>query len=199
LFSDEANFYVHGEVNRQNMRYWSDSNPHWYEPTNVQGGGKVMVWCGIWDTKIIGPIFIDRNLNSETYRSKLEESVMPLILNEVDEFPNFFQQNGAPPHYGTRVRDLLDQQFPLKWIGRRGPVEWPPRSPDLTPLDFYLWGHFKALVYQEKIVNIPHLKQRIIEACSPIIPDVLKKVQREWANRIDMFIVQDGGHVVHIL
>jgi hypothetical protein len=119
LFSDEANFYVHGEVNWQNMRYWSDSNPHWYEPTNVQGGEKVMVWCGIWDTKIIGPVFIDRNLNAETYLSMLDESVMPLILNEADECPNFFQQDGAPPHYGTRVRDWLDQQFPLKWIGRR--------------------------------------------------------------------------------
>jgi hypothetical protein len=84
-------------------------------------------------------------------------------------------------------------------------MDWPPGTggvtttisrPDAPGL---LWGHLKALVYQEKIVNIPHLKQRIIEDCSQITPDVFKKVQREWANRIDMCIVQDGGHVECVL
>jgi hypothetical protein len=40
-------------------------------------------------------------------------------------------------------------------------MEWPPRSPDLSPLDFYLWGHLKAMVYQEKIRNMNHLKESI--------------------------------------
>uniref|UniRef100_A0AAX7UMF9 Uncharacterized protein n=1 Tax=Astatotilapia calliptera TaxID=8154 RepID=A0AAX7UMF9_ASTCA len=60
------------------------------------------------------------------------------LCTEAGTFPEFFQQDGAPPHYGCQVRAFLDEQFPGKWIGRRGPVEWPPRSPDLTPLDFYL-------------------------------------------------------------
>lgn len=52
--------------------------------------------------------------------------------------PNiWFQQDGAPPHYGVEVRHYLDEIFPNKWIGRRGAIEWPPRSPDLTPLDFF--------------------------------------------------------------
>lgn len=36
MFSDEANFYVNGEVNRQNVRYWSDSNPHWFTDNKQQ-------------------------------------------------------------------------------------------------------------------------------------------------------------------
>ena len=48
LFSDEANFYVSGEVNKQNLRYWSPENPHWTDPRKVTGGGKLMVWCGTW-------------------------------------------------------------------------------------------------------------------------------------------------------
>jgi hypothetical protein len=43
LFTEEANFYVNGEVNRQNVRYWSDANPHWMNPSKMQGAGKVMV------------------------------------------------------------------------------------------------------------------------------------------------------------
>jgi hypothetical protein len=33
------------------------------------------------------------------------------------------------------------------WLGQGGPMAWPPRSPDLTPLDFFLWGHVKAPIY----------------------------------------------------
>ena len=46
--------------------------------------------------------------------------------------------NGAPPHWGLVVREFLDQTFPNRWIGRDGPIAWPPRSPDLTPLDFFM-------------------------------------------------------------
>ena len=47
----------------------------------------------------------------------------------------FFQQDGVPPHYDAQVRQFLDQRFHNHWIGRRGPIEWPARSPDLSPLD----------------------------------------------------------------
>ena len=46
----------------------------------------------------------------------------------------FFQQDGAPPHCAVTVHQFLDEQLPNKWRGRRGPVEWPPRSPNLTPI-----------------------------------------------------------------
>jgi hypothetical protein len=52
LFTYEANFYVN-EVNSQNVRYWSDTNLHWMNPSKMQGAGKVMVWCRIWGNKII--------------------------------------------------------------------------------------------------------------------------------------------------
>jgi hypothetical protein len=34
----------------------------------------------------------------------------------------------------------------------------PPRSPDLTPMEFFLWGYVKNIVYQDKTANpqIPH-------------------------------------------
>ena len=51
-------FFVHGVVNKQNHRYWSDTNPNWRHDCKEMGGVKVMVWCGIWGTRIIGPYFI---------------------------------------------------------------------------------------------------------------------------------------------
>ena len=126
MFTDEANFYVNGEVNRQNMRYWSNANPHWISSTKMQGAGKVMVWAGIWGDKIIGPIFIDGNLNANKYLNMLQEEIFPSLLSANGNLPAYFQQDGAPPHYGIQVRQYLNQLLPDAWIGRRGPVEWPP-------------------------------------------------------------------------
>ncbi|KAG8300084.1 hypothetical protein J6590_085337 [Homalodisca vitripennis] len=45
---------------------------------------------------------------------------------------------------------ILDNTFPRRWIGRRGAVEWPARSPDFNSLDYFFWGHMKNLDYQTK-------------------------------------------------
>ena len=58
---------------------------------------------------------------------------------------------GFPPHYTRHVREYLNESFPKRWLGRGGPVAWPPRSPDHTPLDYYLSGHKKTLVYETKV------------------------------------------------
>ncbi|KAJ4433406.1 hypothetical protein ANN_15665 [Periplaneta americana] len=47
--------------------------------------------------------------------------------------------------------------FPGRRIGRTGPIRWPPRSPDLTPLDFFFWGFIKDRVYATKPHTIPEL------------------------------------------
>ncbi|KAJ4441026.1 hypothetical protein ANN_10875 [Periplaneta americana] len=65
-------------------------------------------------------------------------------------------------------RRHLNNIFPDRWIGRGGPVPWPSRSPDLNPLDFYLWGHLKACVYAEPIPDVQTLEQHIRAACDAI-------------------------------
>ncbi|PSN49423.1 hypothetical protein C0J52_06611 [Blattella germanica] len=79
----------------------------------------------------------------------LRTSILPGIcaLYGADE-EVFYQQDGAPPHYHLAVRSFLDDNLPGHWIGRRGPIEFPPRSTDLTPMDFYLWGTVKDEVYR---------------------------------------------------
>lgn len=101
---------------------------------------KVNVWAGIILNQIIGPFFIDGNLNSNKYHQLLMHSIIPAIQQIVGENMNnvWFQQDGAPAHFGINVRNFLSETFPNRWIGRRGSVEWPARSPDLTPLDFFI-------------------------------------------------------------
>jgi hypothetical protein len=47
----------------------------------------------------------------------------------------------------TRVRNLIDEKFHGRLFGRAGPIHWPPRSPDVNRIDFFLWGHLKESVY----------------------------------------------------
>lgn len=56
VFSDEAHFYLNGEVNRWDYRLWSDENPHWFaeEPLHPQ---KVTVWLGVGIGGVVGPFF----------------------------------------------------------------------------------------------------------------------------------------------
>jgi hypothetical protein len=61
-----------------------------------------------------------------------------------------FMPNGAPPHFALSVRSWLDRKFPGRWLGRRGPQEWPEIIPDLKPFDFFLWGWAKEEVYRTK-------------------------------------------------
>ena len=71
---------------------------------------------------------------------------MILRLNDLFENENevYLQQDGATPHFNVNVRNFLVHIFNQRWVGRRGGVtEFHPRSPDLTPQDFYLWGNLK--------------------------------------------------------
>jgi len=94
-----------------------------------------------------------------------------------------FQQDGAPPHYAATVRQYLDETFLGQWIERRGAIEWPPRSLDLTPLDF-LWGHLKTQIYASQPTSFDNLKQRIIDECRQITPEVFQNVRERFEQNL---------------
>ena len=138
IWSDEAMFKLNGHVNRHNSVYWSSTNPHRNMEISQQGPG-AMVWRGILDDRIIGPFFIeDGTITGQRYLKLLEEEMWPAIANHPRVSQLFFQQDGAQPHYARVVREWLDTKFPGHWIRRRGTIDWSSRSPDLTPLDFWL-------------------------------------------------------------
>lgn len=145
-FSDECSFYLNGLVNRHNCRYWDDTNPRLFREAHTQNPEKLNVWAGILGNRIIGPYFLPGNLNGEMYLELLETYIYPMIVETMENDDNilednvWFQQDGAPPHFTVQVRQFLNANFPNQWIGRRGSIEWPPRSPDLTPLDFFSGG-----------------------------------------------------------
>ena len=81
------------------------------------------------------------------YHDLLEQYVFPQIETFEQEIVNkvIFMQDGAPAHFSCFVTDVLNERFPDAWIGRGGPIPWPPRRPDLSLLDFFLWGTLRTL------------------------------------------------------
>ena len=65
----------------------------------------------------------------------------------------YFQHDGAPSHYTRHMMQHHNDTFPNRWIGRDSTINWPPRSPDLNPLDFYLWGLMKSEAYRKKWIH----------------------------------------------
>lgn len=201
LFTDEAKFTNNGLFNRKNHIYWARENPHLTVERRDQHVFSINVWCAILGTKILGPYFYEENLNSERYllflQNQLEEMLDDLPLNLIQNL-NYFQHDGAPAHNAQIVSNYLLEKFP-NWIGNRGPIAWPPRSPDLTPLDFFLWGTIKDKVYKEKPHSVDHLKTNIRAAVAEIRHNTLLKVQSEILKRCQLCVQENGGHFEALL
>jgi DNA-binding XRE family transcriptional regulator len=198
LWTDEATFQLNGRVNRHKCVYWSDNNPHFIIEQELHTP-RVIVWGGIWSNGVVGPFYFEDTVTSDNYLQMLKNN----IISQLEEHPNFetmiWQQDGAPPHYGQAVRDYLDNTF-AQWIGRRGTIEWPPRSPDLTPCDFSLWGIIDH-VYAARPRDLDHLKLLIEEEFTSLNDNIelCQSICRSVANRCQICINIEGKQFEHLL
>ena len=124
------------------MRIWGTERPTEGNQSFMHSPS-VTTWRAIEKEKVECPYFFENvNVNDENYRNMLINYAFPHFASLRRDY--IFHQDGAPPHYSNRVRNYLNRKRPGYWIGRRGPVEWPPRSPDLTSCDLFLWGHING-------------------------------------------------------
>lgn len=202
FWTDEAQFTRDGVTNFHNLHHWSSSNPHNKKQTKSQHRFSCNVWLGIVGQTVIGPRFLSSVINGESYLQLLRD-ILPDLLDNVplaiaDNL--IYQQDGAPAHYSRIVRNWLDDHFSDRWIGRRGPTEWPPRSPDLTPLDFYAWGFMKGYVYEKEIESLAELKQRI-ETAAVKLQENLSGINLCAAirRRYSLCLLQNGDHMENFL
>jgi len=113
---------------------------------------------------------------------------------------DFTSNKMAPPiHFRQNVTAYLDENLPGQPIGWRGAVEFHPRSPDLTPLDFYLWGTLKDVVYRRKLATLVVLREEIEMACTVIHVGTLVNVAQAVVCRNQKCLDADGNHFEHLL
>ncbi|GFW01541.1 uncharacterized protein TNCV_5137241 [Trichonephila clavipes] len=114
----------------------------------------------------MGPYFFKNDeghnvtVNGDRYRAMITNFFIP-ELNNHDVQELWFQQDGATCHTARATIDLLKDTFGDRLISRFGPVDWLPRSCDSTPLDYFLWGYVKSLVYADKPQTLHHLEDNI--------------------------------------
>jgi hypothetical protein len=89
------------------------------------------------------------------------------------------QQDGASAPFGATVRTALDEEFPGRRIGRGEPINWPPRTPELTPMDFFVWVYIIDIVHVERVESLPHSSRRITAAVAVVLVDALCRVWGE--------------------
>lgn len=200
VFSDEATFHLNGKVNKHNTRIWGSENPHELLE-HERDSPKVNVFCAVSKRGVYGPFFFEEaTITGESYLNMLEDWLMAQLEEaESDDF--IFQQDGAPPHWSLRVRQFLNTRLPGRWIGRSGRgddvlMPWPPRSPDLTPCDFFLWGFVKQQVYVPPLPrDIDELKARVTAVVGTINVEMLERVWQEMDYRLDVCRVTNGAHI----
>jgi hypothetical protein len=188
-FSYGATFLVCGIVNRYSFRISSSQNPH-VTCELERGSPKVNVWAGFMHDKLIGPGFFLKTVAGHSYLDLLELYVLPQLPPET-----ILQEDGALPHFCHPVRNHLVREMIGRLIGRGGPITWPPRSPDLTPWDFFLWGYVKNIVYQVKINDLQHLKAHIKGTVATATQNMLQAAWNEVENRLDICRVTKGAHI----
>jgi hypothetical protein len=96
----------------------------------------------------------------------------------------YFQQDGASPHTSKKAQNYLRSKFGEKFIDKK---KWPPRSPDLNPCDYFLWGYLKSRIYNPLSKDLDDLKANIQREIKNISTDTLKNVIINFSKRCDSY------------
>ena len=110
----------------------------------------------------------------------------------------WFQQDGATSHTANVTINLLETNFGERVISRNGPVGWPPRSCDLTPLDYFLWGYVKSMGYANKVATIDALRMNIDREIAAASAVVSLKIVNKWVQNLDFCRRARVGHAKEI-
>ena len=120
-------------------------------------------------------------------------------IEEEDIGNIWFQRGGTMCHTTDATLDVLRRLFEDPIISRRANVVWPPRSCDLTSLDFYLWGGVKDKCYAHKPGTIDALKDNIHEAISEMQLHTIDNVLKNWTDRVGYCMASRGSHLNEII
>jgi len=94
---------------------------------------------------------------------------------------------------------LLRQIFGERLISRNSGFNWPARSPDLTALDYFLWGYLKDRVYVNKPKTLQQLKENIRAEIRALGPDILTRVMENVLERAKLCEAENGGHLRDVI
>lgn len=191
ICTDEAYFYLTKSLNKQNNRFWLNEKTLDAVEKPLQDK-RLLVFCAISAEKIYGPFYFSTTVNQHNYLEMLEKEFWRRHLDTKEYKKYYFQQDGAPAHRCNLVQKWLTDKFGDKFINKD---LWPPRSPDLNPCDFFLWGYLKDRVYSPLPKNLDDLKANIENEIKKISKETLKNTFLNFEKRMNLVIKIGRAHV----
>ena len=199
IFSDEKWFTLVPHPNKQNTRIWSPCQPNRMRECRVQGAKKVMAWVGVVGNKVLPIHWFEekKGVNGEAYLHLLVEDLWPAVKSTASRKSLYFMQDGASPHTTGQVMEFLNQKFQGRVISRKADFEWPAKSPDLNPLDYWFWGHCEAEVMRTQPLTLDDLKEEVESFARTVLADTVERSIMNVNKRIKMYKSEKGGHFEH--
>ena len=201
IFSDEKIFCLRDKSSPQNDGLWmsagtrkKDIPPELLvkEVETYSKGTMVGLAAGI---RFKGsPVFVAQGatINTNVYIDILEKNYFPEIM-AAKGAKWVFQQDGASSHTSKDTMEFLKQNAP-------GIIEfWPPRSPDLNPLDYSIWSILAEDVRAQEPWNDAELKAAVVRARNNLSQDVIDKAVSQFRRTLELCAQQLGGHFESLL
>lgn len=185
LFSDEKMFDANGQINRQNDRIYAasrdDANSDMGLHPMKKFPFKVMVWLGVTWNGFTSLVVLPpkTSFNSDFY----SKEVLPIVKRDGTRLigPKFiFQQDGASCHTSEETIQAL-KNLGIAYIG---PDRWPPNSPDLNPLDYFVWNEIENHLKSKKFNNRDDLIKKIKESIKEIPKKMIRDAIKNFRSRI---------------
>lgn len=161
-----------------------------------QGGGGVMLWAGIVNNEIVGPIMVPEGvkINSANYCTLLDDCLVQWLddqtLNRRKKL--VFMQDNAPSHSARATKEYLASLG----FKNQNLMVWPPNSPDLNPIE-NLWAIIKRKVYSDgkQFSSKAELWRAIQDAASSIDCTTIEKLTDSVNERLFEVIKRNGRYI----
>lgn len=195
VFSDEKLFVLQQPHNAQNDRLWAPTlasiPPSQINIPRFQSAASVMVWGAVSRRGKLPLVFIEKNvkINAAYYKTEvLEKVVAPALRGLYGNDHYVFQQDGAPAHTANIVQawcrenltDFLDKTL------------WPPSSPDLNPLDFYVWSYMLAKQSEHRVSTMDQFKKLISKIWDEMPMDQVRAACDSFEKRLKLVVKHKG-------
>ena len=205
-FSDEAHFYLSGTVNSRNYVHWASERPDEVIERNLHVT-KATAWVALSAQGVIGPFwFCNEDGATETVTADRYMNVLTRFWRALGRFCGHeargqqrFMQDGAAPHTARRVLTWLTDHFEGRVISRFTEKTWASNSPDLNPLDFFLWGHLKDQMSGEQFQTLNDLKSLVERLIRAVTPEQCEDTIQHFLLRMRRCVQRAGGHIEQLL
>jgi len=193
FFSDEKIFSVDAKVNRKNDHLFA-RDPEDVSTARTKFPTSVHVLSVVSsEGHVMLPHFFQKEetVTEKIYLRILTRVVKPWIDTVAAGRPYVFQQDGTPAHTSHLVQNWLSDNMEMFWSKEF----WPANSPDLNPMDYYVWGVVERVINKLRHPNVTSLQTAIKAAFVNMDKDALQRACQRFITRIETVIETKGDYI----